>query len=95
MLDEIKLNAVRNYLEANFADYEIEDRYDFDRDAQTFRLIKEKKFCLVTVSSEFLEDHSIDEILIWFDRYSLVKNIQQRNKTRFIVTSRMLRMEEI
>lgn len=38
LVEKAKLDVVRNYLNGEFAGSTIDEKYDFDRDAQTFRI---------------------------------------------------------
>ena len=86
-MEEEKLNAVRNYLSAEFPDYTIDDLHDFDRIAQTFRLTTKDKIHLVTISREFLDDHSPFEITEILERSSFSKYFQLGDIARIIVTN--------
>ena len=46
MFDEEKLEAIREYLRAEFNGSNITDKHDFDRDAQTFKLMGQTDYIL-------------------------------------------------
>ncbi len=93
MFPEEKLNAVRSYLLSEFPNYSIDDRYDFDRIAQIFRVYNDK-IHLLTVSREFIDDHSASEISNILRQRNLGKYFQQKKGARIIVTNSGIRSEE-
>lgn len=94
MFPEDKLNAVRNYLKSEFPGYTIDDHYDFDRFAQTFRLTLGDKIHLVTVSREFIDDHSVSEISILLQGYNLSQYFKDEKVVRVIVTNSGVKLEQ-
>ena len=57
-MDKNKLDVVRVYLNGEFAGSTIDEKYDFDRGAQTFRIRIGKDLLLLKVGEEFLSDNS-------------------------------------
>ena len=94
MFSEEKLSAIRNYLKEEFSEHEIADKYDFDREAQTFRLSTKHKIHLVTVSREFLDDHSASEISNILSRSHLNQYFQKENVVRIVVKNSEIRTEK-
>lgn len=94
MFAEEKLNAVRNYLRGEFPSYAIHDQFDHDRYAQTFRLTQENKIHLVTVSREFLDDHSTSEILKSLERCHISQYFQKESVARVVVTNSGVKLEK-
>jgi hypothetical protein len=93
MLNENKLGEIRKYLTQEFKGYELADTYDFDRMAQTFRLVCGKVINLVTVSEEFIEDHSAKQISSILSSSNLSTYFQSKNVSRLIVTTSGLKTE--
>jgi hypothetical protein len=93
-MTEEKLNAVRNYLSAEFPDYAIHDLYESSREAQTFHLTTKDEINLVTVSREFFEDYSSSKIIEVLERSNLSQYFQQKDIARIIVTSSGIVVEE-
>lgn len=57
-VDDAKLQVVRNYLAREFPGAIIDDQYDFDRCARTFRIRIDKDSLLLKVGENFLDDNS-------------------------------------
>lgn len=93
MFPEEKLDSVRKYLNLEFPDYEIGDRYEFDRYAQTFRLTAGEKIHLITFAREFLDDHTASEILNILNERDLKTYFQQEDVVRVVVTNSGVRIE--
>lgn len=87
-----KIGTVRNYLKSEFPGYTIEDRYDFDRIAQTFRIYNGRTL-LVTVSRAFIDDHSVSEIKNILERSHLSNYFQQEGVGRVIVANSGIKLE--
>lgn len=79
-MDQQKLKAVRTYLEKEFPGSTIEEKYDFDRGAQTFRIRVEKELLLLKVGEEFVEDNGEPEITAHLRRWD-VGNLLRENST--------------
>jgi len=61
-MEENKLNAVRKYLSSEFPGDTLEEKYDFDRGAQTFKIHHQKEALLLKVDENFLADSNEDQI---------------------------------
>ena len=57
-----KIDAVKGYLQTKYPHCAVNDRFDYTRKAQEFRLVHNDEVHLVTVYSEFLDDYSAAEI---------------------------------
>ena len=90
-MSEKKFNVIRNYLSTEFPNYAIDDRHDFDRIAQTFRLTTEEKIHLVTFSRGFLDNNSPSQIADILEKSSLSKHFQQEGIARVVVTNSGIR----
>lgn len=79
-MEETKLAAVRSYLQDEFPQAAIDENYDFDRCAQTFRIRKGKQSLLLKVGEEFLADNTAAAIRAHLDNWKvaalLVENIE-------------------
>jgi hypothetical protein len=93
MLSEDKLSVIRNYLRTEFPGFDLEDRYDSDRIAQTFRLDEGQKIHLVTVSREFIDDHTPSEISMILQGSHLKQFFYGEKVTRVLVTSKGIKTE--
>ena len=93
MLEERKLEKIRKYLIQEFKECELDDRYDFDRIAQTFRLASGKVIYLVTVSREFIDDHSAKQISSILSSSNLSTYFQNKNVSRLILTTSGIKTE--
>ena len=90
-MTEEKFNVIRDYLSTEFPNYTIDDRHDFDRVAQTFRLTREDKIHFLTLSRQFLDDNSSSQIADILKRRSLNEYFQQEGITRVVVTNSGIR----
>ena len=61
-MDENKLNAVRKYLTIEFPGDEVEEDYDSDLAAQTFKIHYKNNELLLKVYKNFLSDNNEKEI---------------------------------
>jgi hypothetical protein len=96
MFSAEKINAVKECLKSEFPDHSLHDRFDFDREAQTFRLLQDEnsELKLVTVAREFIEDHAAGEISMILNRLQLSDTFQRtKDKNRMIVTSKGITFE--
>ena len=75
-MQDIKYTAIRRYLSENFPDCDIEQRNDFDRHAQSFRIGAHEGDLLLKVSDEFVEDNEVSEILKLMSKWSLAEALR-------------------
>lgn len=78
-MDENKLTVVRSYLGDEFAGSTIDEKYDFDRGAQTFRVRVGKDLLLLKVDEEFLSDNNEAQIRAHLEKWQVV-NLLRENK---------------
>ena len=78
-MDENKINVVRSYLNGEFAGSTVDEKYDFDRDAQTFRIRIGKDLLLLKVGEEFLSDNNEAQIRTHLESWK-VANLLRENK---------------
>lgn len=76
-MDESKLNAVRSYLKREFAGATIDEKYDFDRGAQTFRVRIDKDLFLVKVGEEFLSDNNVAAIQAHLEKWQIADLLRE------------------
>ena len=95
MLSEEKLKIVRDFLKSQFPDYELADKYDFSRMAQTFRLTTVERFYLITVLRKFLDDHNASEIKKILERSKLDEYLNRYKKIHLIITSSGVKTEKL
>lgn len=83
MILEEKLNAVRNYFKAEFPNYTVLDKYEFDYVSQTFCLMgKNKKF---TIPIGFLKGKTPPEIVAFLKINDIGHQLMQEGVTWVIV----------
>ncbi len=95
MLPEEKLSVIRDYLRTEFAGFDLADQYDFDRIAQTFRLVKDQKIHLVTVRRNFIDDHTPSELSTILDRSHLKHYFSDEKISRIVVTQKGVQTETL
>ena len=88
MIPEDKLSVIRTYLRTEFPDFELDDRYDFDRIAWTFRLNAGQKTHLVTVLRKFIDDHTFSGAPMIFQDSHLKQYFNNEKVTRVLVTTK-------
>lgn len=93
MLSEEKLRVIRNYLKTEFKDFDLTDKYDFNRIAQTFRLVKGKKIHLVTVQRAFIDDYTPSEIAAILKRSCLKDFFLNEKISRLVITNKDIQTE--
>ena len=78
-MEEEKLEVVRSYLSEEFQGAEIDEKYDFDRDAQTFRIRDGKDLLLLKVGENFLSDNGKEQVRSHLENWSIA-NLLRENK---------------
>lgn len=78
-MEENKLNVVRTYLNGEFAGSTIDEKYDFNRGAQTFRIRIGQDLSLLKVGEEFLGDNNEAQIRAHLENWK-VANLLSENK---------------
>lgn len=94
MFPEEKLSVIRNYLRIEFADFDLADQYDFDRIAQTFRLVKDQKIHLITVSKNFIDDHATSELSTHLAISNLKQYFDDEKVSRIVLTKKGIQTEK-
>ncbi len=93
MFPKEKLNVIANYLKAEFPGCDLDDRYEFERIAQTFRLDDGKKTYLVTVSRAFIDDHTPSKISKILESFQVRKYFNGDKISRVIITNKGIKTE--
>ena len=75
-MKEAKLDVVREYLKNAFPEATIDEKYDFDRDAQTFRIRLGTDLLLLKVGRNFLSDNNEAEVQTHFENWEVAKLLQ-------------------
>ncbi len=88
MIDRTKIEAVNAYLRAEFPDYPIEDCYESNRVFHIFRIDCGNMMHLLTVSEEFLDNHSVSEIPELMGEFSLADSLRAAGSARVLLTNR-------
>ena len=87
MLDQQKIDAVRDYLEVQFPGCTVEDRYDSDRTAQVFRISCQGATHVTVVLRTFLDAHETTDIPITLEGFYLAEHLRDLGETPVIVTN--------
>lgn len=56
LIDQAKIKAVRDYLQSEFSDYQIDDTEDFERVSQKFRVYNDTEIYIVKFQRSFFDD---------------------------------------
>jgi hypothetical protein len=91
-MNQEKHAAITKYLADNFPDCKIEQKYDFDRGAQTFKISMSKDALLLKVADEFVEDNGTPEILRLFGLWHLPEVLCKEKKLGVLVTQQGLEL---
>lgn len=84
--------AIISYLAENFQGCKIEQRHDFDREAQTFKISVPNDTLLLKVADEFVGDNNTPEILRLFNLWCLPEALGQEKEHGVLVTQRGLEL---
>lgn len=93
--DASKVTAVRQYLQGEFANQDVDDTYNSDCLAQDFRVGHGGASHLVRVSGEFFKDRGLEEIGGLLRRWKLAQTMRSVAKSRVIVTTKGLTTEPL
>lgn len=85
---EEKLEPARAYLRLSFQDWELEDRWDWEREANTYRLYRHRQpIYLLKVSRELLDDNLPAQITAILEQSRVAEAMQQAEGHRILLTS--------
>jgi hypothetical protein len=93
MLDQEKVTAVRDYLQTEFPNHSIDDWYDPERKAQTFRVSAQGSTYQAIVAQEFLDDHEVAAIGLKLKIFTLAEHLRDLPSDPVIVTSHGLKLD--
>lgn len=79
-MEDNKLDIVRNYLSSAFPGDSVEEKYDFDRCAQTFKIHHNNESLLLKVDENFLSDNNEDEIFTVLDNQEISKLLKDNKE---------------
>jgi len=82
--------AINKYLAEKFPGRDIEQKHDFDRGTQTFKLHVTDGTLLLKVGDEFIEDNSAPEILRLFNLWGLAEVLGKEKELGVLVSQRGL-----
>ena len=85
-----KYAVIESYLKRKFPDSTIEQKHDFDRGAQSFKVHLVDRTLLLKVGGEFTEDNSIEEIVRQFDLWALAEILEKETELGVLATQRGL-----
>jgi len=83
-----KYTAIKQYLAEHFPGCEIEERHDFDRGAQSFKIQVAGTTLLLKVGDEFVGDNDIAEIIRIFELGSIAEILGKGKNLGVLVTQR-------
>ena len=92
MMDQERVKAVREYLQAQFPNGKMEDRYEASSKSQVFRIELEGKIYLTAIRQAFLDDHGAGDIPAALAQFQLVEHLRDLPGERVIVTKDGLAM---
>lgn len=78
-MEEAILDVVRSYLKSEFSRATIDEKYDFDRGAQTFRIRIGEDLLLLKVGENFLSDNNEAQVRSCLEEWK-VANLLRENK---------------
>lgn len=90
-MHEKKHAAIISYLAEGFQNCKIEQKHDFDRGAQTFKIFVPNDTLLLKVADEFVGDNSTPEIIRLFDLWCLPVVLCKEKKLGVLVTQQGLK----
>lgn len=81
-----KFEAIESYLKKHFPGSTIEQKDDFDRRAQTFKVHLTNSTLLLKVGGELTEDNTLEEILRLFDLWALADILGKETELGVLAT---------
>lgn len=92
-MDSNKIQFIRDYLSKHFPNCAQEDKYDFSRGAQAFKIETEDGILLALFSEEFIDDNDSKAILNKIDKWNLTDQLRDNPSAFVIVTNHGIRFE--
>lgn len=93
MVDEDKIKAVIDYLQAEFPDCKIEDWPVAENQAHHFRIAQEKSTLRAEISEEFLSRHDKFSIPDKLRKFTLAEHLRELPSDVVLVTSTGLKLD--
>jgi hypothetical protein len=93
VLDREKITAVRAYLQAEFPGYSIQEQYDSQLKALSFRVSDQGSTYHALVTHEFLDHHEAQVIGTKLARFTLAEHLRDLPSQPIIVTNGGLELE--
>lgn len=87
-MKEEKFAEIAKHLSEKFPGCQVEQKYDFDRGAQSFKVHVPGGTLLLKVVEEFIEDNSVVEILRLFNLWALAENLGKEKELGVLVSQR-------
>ena len=72
-----KINEVLRYLRVHFPSRGVERKYDFDRDAESFKVMLDRGTLLLKVTETFLDDNDVLLIVDLLDRAQAAEALER------------------
>ena len=92
-MDHDKIKSIKDYLLQNFPSCTIDNKYDFSRVAQTYRIKTLSGILLVTFSKEFIDDNDTKDILKKLSNWNLIDLLRDSYSSLIVVTNHGIRIE--
>lgn len=92
-MDSDKIQAIKDYLSKHFPNCAHDDKYDFSRGAQTFKVETEIGILFAIFSEEFIDDNDSKSILNKLDQWNLSDQLRNNSSALVIVTNSGIRFE--
>ncbi len=93
MAEQEKTAAVREYLQAEFSGFSIEDQHDPKRQMHVFKVGSQDRLHNVLIADDFLNKHDTWEIPDLLRKFLLAEHMREMNSTPLIVTNNGLELE--
>jgi hypothetical protein len=84
-MDKSKLDSVKQYLQEEFPDLEITDKYDFDSGAQTFKISADAGLLLLKIGENFVDDNDEYQIVGMLSRWDVADLLRQNPQVGVLV----------
>ena len=92
-MDSEKIQAIKDYLSKHFPNCAYEDKHDFSRGAQTFKVETDIGNLLAIFSEEFIDDNDSITILNKLDQWKLSDQLRDNPSALILVTNHGIRFE--
>ncbi len=92
MTEQEKIKAVREYLQGQFPNGTVEERYDASSRSQVFRIQRQGTLYLTAIQQPFLDDHGTGDIPAVLARFHLVEHLRDLPGQLVVVTKEGLTM---